>query len=79
MDGAEGGGIMPFYVSERRHDAMYLGGETRKVQEGKKTAGKSEEAALEQNQLRGKQRGMEDEKGRSRGEQNFLSPRSCPR
>lgn len=31
---------------------MYLGGETSKVQEGKKTAGKSEEAELEQNQLR---------------------------
>lgn len=52
MDGAEGGGIMPFYVSERRHDAMYLGGETWKVQEGKKTSGKSKEVELEQNQLK---------------------------
>lgn len=30
MDGVEGGGIMPFHVSEYRHDAMYLNGESPK-------------------------------------------------
>lgn len=43
---------MPFYVSKRQHDAMYLGGETSKVQEGKKTVGRSEEVERELNQLR---------------------------
>lgn len=27
VDGAEGGGIIPFHVSEQRHDATYLSGE----------------------------------------------------
>lgn len=35
VDGAEGGGIMPFYVSEHRHDAMYLSSETCKCKGNK--------------------------------------------
>lgn len=36
VDGAEGGGIMPFHDSERWHDAMILSGETLKSRENKR-------------------------------------------
>lgn len=36
MDGAEGGGIMLFHVSEHQHDAMYLSGEILKCKGNKR-------------------------------------------
>lgn len=36
VDGAEGGGIMPFHVSKHRHDAMYLSGEILKYKRNKR-------------------------------------------
>lgn len=68
---------MPFYVLERRHDAMYLGGETWKVQEGKKTLGKSEEVELEQNQLRENKEGQKMRSGEA-GERRISKSLQLP-